>query len=515
MGCAKDIVEYVGVPRLLFSDFPLGNPAGRPKDAHSQAATLEMALRVLETAPAARTTVQNPLAWSASPDWKLDFQNVAQMSPRRSHAGAPSSTGRKRSPRTFARRSVCSARARREGKGGMTKPFAGVRVLDFTQVFAGPFGSYQLALLGADVIKIERRGGEDMRRSPLNKEWAARNMATAWMAINSNKRNIALDLTKPKSIEIVHRLARKADVVMENFRPGIMDRMGIGYEALSAINSRIIYCAVSGFGQNGPERTTAAYDGKIQAMSGIMSVTGHPGEGPMRAGFAICDAIGGMTAAFAVSSALYQRTHTGRGQLVDVAMLDASLAFLSSFVSRLHGWRTRAGPVGQSCAKPAADGRRLQGQGRSHPAGRQQREAVRRPVARHRAAGSRQGPALRRLADARRQRCGAPRHHRGSLRQGRRQDLGGTPDQGRRALLAGLEHCRDRRPPQLKHRDVLQRVETRYGPMTVVGSGFRLAHGGGSVEREPAMPGEHAEEILAEAGYSQTEVAEMRRDAVI
>ena len=117
----------------------------------------------------------------------------------------------------------------------MTKPFAGVRVLDFTQVFAGPFGSYQLALLGADVIKIERPGGEDMRRSPLNKEWAGRNMATAWMAINSNKRNIALDLTKPKSIEIVHRLAKKADVVMENFRPGIMDRMGIGYEVLSGI----------------------------------------------------------------------------------------------------------------------------------------------------------------------------------------------------------------------------------------------------------------------------------------
>ena len=158
-------------------------------------------------------------------------------------------------------------------------------------------------------------------------------MATAWMAINSNKRNIALDLTKPKAIEIVHRLAEKADVVMENFRPGIMDRWASATRRCPGINPRLIYCAVSGFGQNGPERTTAAYDGKIQAMSGIMSVTGHPGEGPMRAGFAICDAIGGMTAAFAVSSALYQRTHTGRGQLVDVAMLDAALPFLSSFVA--------------------------------------------------------------------------------------------------------------------------------------------------------------------------------------
>src|SRR5262249_17935356 len=218
-----------------------------------------------------------------------------------------------------------------KGTGGMTKPFAGVRVLDFTQVFAGPFGSYQLALLGADVIKVERPGEEDMRRSPLNRLWADRNMATAWMAINSNKRNIALDLTKPKLIEIVHRLSAKADVVMENFRPGIMDRMGIGYEVLSGINPRLIYCAVSGFGQNGPERATAAYDGKIQAMSGIMSVTGQKDAGPMRVGFAVCDAIAGMTAAFAVASALYQRTHTGRGQLMDVAMLDGALSFLSAY----------------------------------------------------------------------------------------------------------------------------------------------------------------------------------------
>ena len=179
--------------------------------------------------------------------------------------------------------------------------------------------------------------------------------------INANKRNLALDLTKPKSIEIVQRLAAKADVVMENFRPGVMDKLGIGYEALSAINPKLIYCAMSGFGQNGPERTTAAYDGKIQAMSGIMSVTGHPETGPTRAGFAVCDAIGGMTAAFAVSSALFQRTHTGRGQLVDVAMLDATLSFLTSYVTDYTDRRPRAGPARQPGAEPAADRRRVQG----------------------------------------------------------------------------------------------------------------------------------------------------------
>jgi len=136
----------------------------------------------------------------------------------------------------------------------MTQPFEGVRVLDFTQVFAGPYGSYQLALLGADVIKVERPGGEDMRRSPLSREWADRNMASAFMSINANKRDLALDLTKPEAVEIIHRLARRADVVIENFRPGVMDKLGIGQAALSDLNPRLIYCALSGFGQNGPAR---------------------------------------------------------------------------------------------------------------------------------------------------------------------------------------------------------------------------------------------------------------------
>ena len=128
------------------------------------------------------------------------------------------------------------------------------------------------------------------------------------------------------------RLAKTADVVMENYRPGVMEKLGIGWKQLTEVNPKLIYAAVSGFGQNGPERTTAAYDGKIQAMSGLMSITGSKESGPTRAGFAVCDAIGGMTLAFAVSSALYQRTHTGKGQMVDVAMLDAALTFMSSFV---------------------------------------------------------------------------------------------------------------------------------------------------------------------------------------
>ena len=200
-------------------------------------------------------------------------------------------------------------------------------------MLAGPYASYQLALTGADVVKVERREGEDMRHTPLSREWAERGLAPGWQAINGNKRSLTLDLQKPEAIEIVRKLAAQADVVMENFRPGVMDKLGIGYTALSAINPRLIYCAISGFGQTGPERSGAGYDGKIQALSGIMSITGHAETGPTRAGFAVCDVLSGATAAFGVSSALFQRTHTGKGQLVDVSMLEATLAFLSGQVA--------------------------------------------------------------------------------------------------------------------------------------------------------------------------------------
>src|SRR3984957_12464547 len=211
----------------------------------------------------------------------------------------------------------------------MSKPFAGVKILDFTRVLAGPYGSYQLALLGADVIKVESRDGDDMRFGNRANDWEKRGLAAPWIAVNSGKRSITLDLKKPKAIEIIKRLVATADVVMENFRPGVMEKLGLGYETLKAINPKLIYCAVSGFGQVGPQAKTAAFDGMIQAMSGLMSITGFPANGPTRVGFAGADVMSGATAAFGVASALYQRTHTGKGQLVDVAMIDAVMGYLA------------------------------------------------------------------------------------------------------------------------------------------------------------------------------------------
>ena len=397
----------------------------------------------------------------------------------------------------------------------MTKPFAGVRILDFTRYLAGPYGTYQLALLGADVVKIESRDGDETRSQLVSKEWAERKMPPGFLAVNGNKRSMTLDLRRPEAVEIVKRLVARADVVWENFRPGVMDKLGVGYDTLSAINPRLIYCAVSGFGHTGPERTTAAFDGKLQAMSGIMSITGEPAGGPMRAGFAICDTIGGMTAALAVSSALYQRTHTGRGQFVDVAMLDAALAFIPGPVSEytVAGIEQRQIGNGSVSRKPTASRFRAgqgfivlavltekQFAGLMRTIGRA--DALDDPRFKDWAARTDNEPALRQVIE-------------GALATD-------DPKTWEAKLTAAdvpcaciwkideiVEH------PQLEHRDVLQMVDSRFGPMKLVGSGFRLAHGSPSIDRAPPILGEHTDEILGEAGYTPADIERLRRDGII
>ena len=397
----------------------------------------------------------------------------------------------------------------------MTKPFEGIRILDFTQVFAGPFGTYQLALLGADVIKVERKGGENMRFSPGSKEWAERAMAPTWCAVNANKRNIELDLKDPKAIEIVKRLAAKADVVAENFRPGVMDRLGIGYEALSQINPRLIYCAVSGFGQDGPWKDTPSYDGRIQATSGIMSITGHEESVPTRAGFAVCDALSGMTSAFAIASAIHQRTQTGKGQLIDVAMLDATLTFLSPTVCEYTIAGVKQGRFGNQAVSriPTANlfkvkgGHILlavnnEGQFRNLLKCIGREDILNDPRFVDWPTRIDNEPALREIIEDAFAEADAETWE-------VRLAEAGAPASRINSLADAVNH------PQLAHRDVIQEVDGHYGPMTLIGSGFKLAHGGGSVDRAPAELGEHAEEILEEANYSVAEIADMRTAGII
>jgi crotonobetainyl-CoA:carnitine CoA-transferase CaiB-like acyl-CoA transferase len=397
----------------------------------------------------------------------------------------------------------------------MTKPCAGVRILDFTRYLAGPYGTYQLALLGADVVKIESHEGDESRHLLVSKEWADRKMASSFLAVNANKRSITLDLRKPAAIEVVKRLVPTADVVWENFRPGVMDRLGLGYETLAALNPRLIYCAVSGFGHTGPEKTTAAFDGKLQAMSGIMSITGDPAGGPMRAGFAICDTIGGMTAALAVASALYQRTHAGRGQFVDVAMLDAALAFIPGPVTEhtVAGIEQKQIGNGSVSRKPTAHRFRA-GSGYLVLAVLTEKQfaSLMRTIGRPDA-----------LEDPRFKDWRARTDNADALREVIETALAADEPKSWEARLTAADvPCSTvwkideiTRHPQLDHRDVLQTVDTRWGPMRLVGAGFRLAHGSPGIEREPATLGEHTDEILREAGYAQAEIDRLRRDAVV
>ncbi len=215
----------------------------------------------------------------------------------------------------------------------MSTPFTGIKIVDFTRFFAGPFGTYQFALQGATVIKVEPLEGDDIRYAGPESEWKSKKMAPAFMAMNANKQSIALDLKRAESLKIIHELVKDADIVWENFRPGVASRLKIGYEELSRINPRIIYCAVSGFGQSGPLSAKPSFDGVIQAASGVMSITGAKETGPTRIGFAAADQVSGLTAAFGVSAALFERERTGQGKFVDVSMMDSMLSLLAQQVA--------------------------------------------------------------------------------------------------------------------------------------------------------------------------------------
>jgi len=201
---------------------------------------------------------------------------------------------------------------------------------------AGPFCTYQLALLGADVIRVEPREVSDpIRRHGPDAALNRLGMGTSFLAQNAGKRALALDLKRAEGQTIFRRLAERADVLVENFRPGVLDRLGLGAERLRAFNPRLVYCAISGFGREGPLSGRPAYDHIIQAMSGMMAVTGTAESGPLRVGFPITDYVSGLLAAFAVMSALFRRERTGEGEVIDVAMLDAALVIMGPLLTQV------------------------------------------------------------------------------------------------------------------------------------------------------------------------------------
>lgn len=211
-----------------------------------------------------------------------------------------------------------------------------IRVLDLTNVLAGPFATLHLALCGAEVIKIENPGSGDLARKLGNvPELNNKMMGTSFLAQNSNKKSITLNLKNEKAKEIFRKLVKVSDIIVENFRPGVMDRLGLSYKALCEINPKIIYCAISGFGQNGPDAFKPAYDQIIQGLSGVMAINGDERLNPLRAGFPVCDTVGGLNAAFSIMVALYHREKTGQGQFIDVAMLDSIMPLMGWVAANL------------------------------------------------------------------------------------------------------------------------------------------------------------------------------------
>jgi crotonobetainyl-CoA:carnitine CoA-transferase CaiB-like acyl-CoA transferase len=397
----------------------------------------------------------------------------------------------------------------------LPRPFEGIRVLDLTHVLAGPFCTYQLAVLGAETIKIEEPGSGDIaRQTGCDRALNRRLMGTGYLTQGGNKRCLTLDLKDPRGQDVLRRLARGADVLVENFRSGAMGALGLGYEDLRVLNPRLIYCSMTGFGQEGPKARDNAYDCVIQAISGLMSTTGWPGGPPVKTGAPVIDYASGLSAAFAVSAALFQRERTGRGQRIDCAMLDAALLLMSASVTACLWSGVAPRPRGNDLeyagvsAYETQDGVLMLG---SFRAGQHRRlwEALGRPdlaalasVAEQEEHRERFATALREVMPTRTaeewERFLAALH----VPAARMRDLG-------EALALD----------QVAHRGLLHRFDAGPEvdrPLTVPVAGFRFADGGGPrADTPPRALGADTDAVLAELGLGPDEIAALRRDRVV
>ncbi|WP_345815843.1 CoA transferase [Paraburkholderia sp. PREW-6R] len=239
----------------------------------------------------------------------------------------------------------------------MTLPLAGVRVLDLSNVLAGPFCAYQLALLGAEVIKVEHpEGGDLARRLGADRTASARNMGASFVAVNAGKQSVTLNLKDPRGKEILRDLVKTADVLVENFRPGVMKRLGLDFDALREVNPKLVYCAISGFGMDGEFSKRPAYDQIIQGIAGVMSVTGDADSAPLRVGYPVSDTVGGLTAAFGICAALLDARTTGHGRMLDVSMLEATLSTMGWVVSNYLNAGVTPEPMGNENFTAAPSG---------------------------------------------------------------------------------------------------------------------------------------------------------------
>ncbi len=397
------------------------------------------------------------------------------------------------------------------------KPLQGVRVLDLTNVLAGPFCCHQLAHMGADVIKVEARlGGDLARQLGADVELNRRNMGVSFLAQNPGKRSITLDLKKESAKAVFRRLVRTADVVVENFRPGVMDRLGLGYADLRQENPGLVYCAISGFGQTGPLRDFPAYDQIIQGMSGVMGITGDQESAPLRVGYPIADTIGGITAAFAVASALASPKRN-KGVFIDVSMLEATMATMGWAVSN-HLVAGRAPqPMGNDNVTASPSGTFRTGDGLLNIAANKQEQfekvcdVLGRPewkqdprfAERHARLGNR--AELKRLMET-------ELAARSADAWWQLLNAAGVPSGPVYSVPQALDH------PQISTRGMVATFKDAPGvgrDIRLVRTGFKLNGEAPSVDAPPPRLGEHTDAILAELGYAEEEIASFKQQEIV
>jgi crotonobetainyl-CoA:carnitine CoA-transferase CaiB-like acyl-CoA transferase len=389
----------------------------------------------------------------------------------------------------------------------------GVRVLDLSRVLAGPFCGMLLSDLGADVIKIEDTGsGDESRTWPPHKDGES----AAFLVINRNKRDMTLDLKAPEGVGVLQRMVASADVLIENFRTGTMESFGLGYDTLSAINPRLVYCSVSAFGRSGPRKDAAGYEALMQAFSGIMSITGEPDGAPLRCGVSFLDLTTGIFCAFGIVNALLHRTRTGLGQRVDGSLLETAVTLLNYHAEGYLLTGSQPKPLGSS-----------------HPS-----------LSPYRTFKCRDGQwiFIAGANDRFWQRL-APALGLAELAQDPRFAVNIERVKNRRELEAALEAAiaRHDREPLLKiledagvpatpvntvqqvmedaqtaARSMIERVvHPRLGEIPVVGTPIKFSRMRAGVRRAAPQQGEHTDEILAEYDYSSADIASLRAKKVV
>jgi crotonobetainyl-CoA:carnitine CoA-transferase CaiB-like acyl-CoA transferase len=397
-----------------------------------------------------------------------------------------------------------------------TKALDGVRVLDLTNVLSGPFATLHLALCGAEVIKVENPQDGDLARKlgnvpKLNKEL----MGTSFLAQNANKKSITLNLKRKEAKEIFLKLVADADVVVENFRPGVMARLGVGWEAMRAANPRLVYCAISGFGQDGPDADKPAYDQIIQGLSGTMAVNGDERLNPLRCGFPVCDTVGGLTAAFAILTALYHRERTGEGQMIDVALLDAIMPLMGWVAANLLIGGQQPVLMGNDnfTAAPSGVFRTRDGHINIAANKQEQWEAV---------CDALGVPELK--ADARFAERDTRKTNRKALTPLLEARLAGKTTKEWVAILnavdvpsgeiLGLDEALHQ--PQVAHRGTLTTVDAPgIGPLPLFNLPAVFRATPAAVTAPPPRLGEHTAEVLGRLGVTESELADLKRNGVV